>query len=234
MCFSPPVLNDLINDNHGKKDLEIKVTKKVMPSKTDKRFFSEEKKDSPRKPILNKNDGSLNDLNEKDKAANLKNQKICTSIDGVVKRSQLYLERSKTQLNGNSGVHDHQGQACESLDCPSKYLIMCLNEIENALRHDGCSIIAEDKPFFVSTWGIEFWKCYSAGKDALEISGTSSTVEKIAWIVCSAADTISRKDEEGLSYASPFLLFLVPSQEKAMKVCAIFCVFHSGVWDNSV
>ncbi|KAM4071985.1 hypothetical protein ACJW30_11G100500 [Castanea mollissima] len=60
-----------------------------------------------------------------------------------------------------------------------------------------------------------------AGKDILETSGACSSIEQIAWIVSVAADTIARKEKEGQSFASPFLLFLVPSQEKAAKVRSI-------------
>ncbi|XP_024030395.1 uncharacterized protein LOC21399841 isoform X1 [Morus notabilis] len=214
MCFSVPTPDDPFNDRHGKKDLETKVTRKVRPYKKDEKAFSKEKKVPPCKPTLGKIDASVNDIDDKAKVASLKNEKISLkSINDVVLRT-------KTQFNGNEGVRDHQEQDFENSECPSKYLIMCLNEIENALRHDDTHTAEEDKPLFVSTWGIEFWKCYSAGKDILETS-VSSTVEQISWIVCSAADTISRKEEEGLSYSSPFLLFLVPSQEKAVKVRSV-------------
>lgn len=221
MCFSLPTPDDPFNDRHGKKDPETRVVKKNQPYKKDKKTFTKEKKASPREPTLGRNDNAgINDLEkEKTKDAIFRTKRISSkSIDDMVQRSQLDLGRTKTQLNGNGSVYDHQGREyCENSDCPSKYLIMCLNEIENALRHDGTHSTEEDKPLFVSAWGIEFWKHYSAEKDMLETSGTS-TLEQISWIVCSAADTISRKDEEGLSYSSPFLLFLVPSQEKAMKV----------------
>ncbi|XP_050938783.1 pre-mRNA-processing ATP-dependent RNA helicase prp5 isoform X2 [Cucumis melo] len=42
--------------------------------------------------------------------------------------------------------------------------------------------------------------------------------EKIAWVVSSAADSIARKDKEGSSFSSPYLLFLVPNQEKATQI----------------
>jgi len=124
----------------------------------------------------------------------------------------------KVQVIGKKGEHGQYGWACENLNHPSKFLIMCLNSIENALRHDGTYISEEDKPLFVNEWGVEFWKYYSTGKDILETSGASSTVEQIAWMFSTAADTIARKEKEGLTFASPFLLFLVPSQEKAAKV----------------
>lgn len=61
-------------------------------------------------------------------------------------------------------------------------------------------------------------KCYSSGKDILDTSGLSSTDEKIAWVVSSAADSIARKEKEGLTLSSPYLLFLVSTQEKATQV----------------
>ena len=90
--------------------------------------------------------------------------------------------------------------------------------------------IAKDKPLFVNTWGLEFWKCYSARKDILETSGSSSDVEKIAWIASTAADVISRREKEGLLFTGPFLLFLVPSKKKALKVCMILSILFSVIW----
>lgn len=222
MCFSLPTPDDPFNDRQGKKDLETKVTKKVTPIQMDELVFVKGKKSSICKQAR-KTDAKVDDLDQKvDKVASLKNEKTSLeSTNNGWQASQLDPRRTKTQLNGNGGVHVKRRLACENLDCPSKYLIMCLNEIESALCNDGTYIPEEDKPLFASTWGIEFWKCYSAGKDILETSGSSSSIEKIAWIVCSAADSISRKDEEVVSCTSPFLLFLVPSKEKASKVCVI-------------
>lgn len=108
---------------------------------------------------------------------------------------------------------------CESnMGCPSKNLIMCLNIIQNALQQDEASPTVGDRPLFANEWGIEFWNCYSNGKDVFETNGDDSTIEKIAWMTSTAADTISMKEKEGLSFNGPFLLYLVPSQEKANKV----------------
>ena len=203
MCFSLPTLEDPYNDRNGKKDFE-KVSKRVMLPHNDEAQFLREKC----KEIMRKNDKAKN--------PGLKNMKV-TSLKNEQKKSLPFtavgsMKRRKTQLSGKRD---------EDSDCPSKYLIRCLNEIENSLRCDGTYCNEEDKPLFVSTWGVEFWKCYAAGKDILETSGTSSTIEQIAWIVSSAADSISRKNEEGPSATSPYLLFLVASQEKAAKVCII-------------
>ncbi|KAK9911840.1 hypothetical protein M0R45_035727 [Rubus argutus] len=213
MCFSLPTLDDPFNDRNGRKDFETKVTKKVMLPHRDESEFLKEKC----REIIRKNEKAKNPGLKNLKVTSLKNEqkKSLASVSSAVQRSRIDSVRTKTQLSGN------QEQACENSDCPSKYLIRCLNEIENSLRCDGTYNNEEDKPLFVSTWGVEFWKCYSAGKDILETSGASSTIEQIAWIVSSAADSISRKDEEGPSATSPFLLFLVASQEKATKVRSV-------------
>lgn len=115
----------------------------------------------------------------------------------------------------------------KKMDGPPKFLMLNLNEIESSFRKDSTYSEQHDKSLFTSTWGIEFWKCFSSGKDILETSGMSSTVEQIAWIVSSAADAIARreKDEEEEEEEeeeevgnSPFLLYLVPSQSKASQV----------------
>ncbi|KAJ9684756.1 hypothetical protein PVL29_016968 [Vitis rotundifolia] len=88
-------------------------------------------------------------------------------------------------------------------------------------RHDVIFNFKKDKPLFVNEWGVEFWKCYSSSIDILETSGACSTLEQIAWMISTAADTIARNEKEGLFLTSPFLLFLVPSQEKVAKVYAV-------------
>ncbi|PPD70824.1 hypothetical protein GOBAR_DD32296 [Gossypium barbadense] len=55
-------------------------------------------------------------------------------------------------------------------------------------------------------------------QDILETSGSSSDFEQIAWIASTAADVISRREKEGHLFTGPFLLFIVPSKEKALKV----------------
>ncbi|OVA04634.1 DNA/RNA helicase [Macleaya cordata] len=114
-----------------------------------------------------------------------------------------------------------QGGLYGNTDSPSKFLIMCLNAIQKAFLDDGTFDGDMDKPFLVNTWGIKFWKCCSAGLDILETTGSCSTIEQIAWMISTAADIFGRKEKEGLSIATPFLLFLVPSQEKAIKVRSV-------------
>lgn len=117
---------------------------------------------------------------------------------------------------------DVQKPIGEKMDGPLKFLISCLNEIESSFRSDGTYTDDQhDKSLFTSTWGIEFWKRFSSGKDILETSGTSSTIEQIAWIVSTATDAIARREKEEPEDSfsnSPFLLFLVPSQSRASKV----------------
>ncbi|OMO97989.1 hypothetical protein CCACVL1_04381, partial [Corchorus capsularis] len=179
-------------------------------------------------------DDPFNDRLEKKDIGRKESKKIVSSkldkkISGqrkdAVPRKASVLQHNMEPKPANSGrtkiqpdVHSHQEQACESSGCPSKYLILCLKGIEEALCHDGAYNCEEEKPLFVNTWGVEFWKCYSVGKDIVETSGSSSNVAQIAWIASTAADAIARREKEGLLFSGPFLLFLVPSKEKALKV----------------
>ncbi|KAL3649665.1 hypothetical protein CASFOL_006068 [Castilleja foliolosa] len=99
--------------------------------------------------------------------------------------------------------------------CPSKFLIMCLNTIQDALQQNGADW---DRPLFANDWGLEFWNCYVNGNDVLDNNGADSTIEKIAWVTSTAADTISMKEKEGRSFDGPFLLYLVQSQDRSYKV----------------
>lgn len=144
-------------------------------------------------------------------AENLENGKL--KMVNVGKPTCRIIKRDAS--NNSWKEHD-----CESnMGCPSKNLIMCLNTIQNALQQDEASPTVGDRPFFANEWGIEFWNSYTNGKDVFETNGDDSTIEKIAWMTSTAADIISMKEKEGLSFNGPFLLYLIPSQEKANKVC---------------
>ncbi|KAJ4882006.1 P-loop containing nucleoside triphosphate hydrolases superfamily protein [Raphanus sativus] len=100
---------------------------------------------------------------------------------------------------------------------PRKLVMLCLTEIESSFHN-------LEKPLFTSTWGNEFWKSFHSGKDVVETSVTSSSLEQIAWIVSTATDAISMREkyEESLPLSSSlFLLYLVPSQSKASQVRSV-------------
>lgn len=221
MCFSLPTLEDPFNERCGTVDLKKKETKKLVASKVDHGVAISGNSVASRKRT--RGNHAIADHQEKEmvKVKNLGNARTLSlaSVDNVGQKNVVKLGKTKIQLIGETGAACAQhGQAFEYSGCPSKFLILCLNSIQTALEQDGFFNTEEDKPLFVDTWGIEFWKSYSVGKDILETSGACSTIEQIAWMASTAADTIVRKEKEGLLLTSPFLLFLVPSQEKAIKV----------------
>ncbi|PSS04967.1 ATP-dependent RNA helicase [Actinidia chinensis var. chinensis] len=219
MCFSLPTPEDPFNDKHEKMDIKGKVTKKLVPSKADRRVAINGNGVAPKKgaPVINHQEQIMA------KVKNLGNGQTIslTSIDNTGQKNIVKPVKEKIQLIGERAAYAQQRQAFEHSGCPSKFLILCLNSIHNALRHDGFFSTEEDKPLFVDKWGVAFWKCYSVGKDILETGGACSTTEQIAWIASTAADSIARKEKEGLSLTGPFLLFIVPSQEKASKVRSV-------------
>ncbi|GFZ06037.1 P-loop containing nucleoside triphosphate hydrolases superfamily protein [Actinidia rufa] len=219
MCFSLPTPEDPFNDKHEKMDIKGKVTKKLVSSKADRRVAINGNGVAPRKgaPVINHQEPIMA------KVKNLGNGQTISlmSIDNAGQKNIVKPVKEKIQLIGERAAYAQQRQAFEHSGCPSKFLILCLNSIQNALRHDGFFSTEEDKPLFVDKWGVAFWKCYSVGKDILETGGACSTTEQIAWIASTAADSIARKEKEGLSLTGPFLLFIVPSQEKASKVRSV-------------
>ncbi|KAK2967968.1 hypothetical protein RJ640_019448 [Escallonia rubra] len=218
MCYSLPTIEDPFNDRQGILDLKRKELKKHAPSKTDRKMSTNRNTIEPKNGTLDATHANLGCHERKlARFENLENKHTAslTPIGNKGLENATKLGEAMVQLIGKNAQEKH---LFEIQGCPSKYLISCLNSIENALRHDGALITDDDKPLFVNTWGVEFWKCYSIGKDVVNTSGACSTTEQIAWIVSTAADTIARKEKEGLSLTNPFLLFLVPSQEKATKV----------------
>ncbi|GAA0164381.1 RNA helicase [Lithospermum erythrorhizon] len=162
------------------------------------------------------------------KREKMKNKNSVKSLKQVEQMTMAGLGTGKTR-NGTD-IKSH-------LYCPSKFLIACLDRVQKALQQDG-TLKAEEKPFFVHPWGIDFWKAYSIGEDVIETSCAEARVEEIAWIAATCTDTIAREEKEGQSFAGPFLVFIVPSQERASEVrqickslkdCGIRTVsLHSG------
>lgn len=198
MCFSLPTLEDPFNDKAMIIDSKKKdKTKKIWPSKgvDDLQEKGSDASHNKRKANV---DHRSNGKNQEQKRAR------------VEKESTLSDKKSSKKLSG----HISEGEGC-----PSKFLISCLKTIQDTLHHN--EAFEPGKPLFFDSWGFEFWRCYSNGRNVLETSGGCSTMEQIAWIASTAVDTITRKEKEGVSFTSPFLLFLVPSQEKATKVRAV-------------
>ncbi|KAJ7974955.1 ATP-dependent RNA helicase [Quillaja saponaria] len=219
MCFSLPTPDDPFNDRHGKKDFKEKDNGKIKHFKENKRVVVNGKSIESRKGDIGTNNVQSNHSVQSNEVIDLKDGRK----KSVTAKSILDPESANSQvIKKGSGSHPfQQGQHFENSDCPSKFLILCLNSIENALRHDGVFCGGADTSLFVNTWGVEFWKCYSIRKNVLDTTGNCSSIEKIAWMVSCAADTIARKEKEGLSFPSPFLLFLVTSQEKTAKVRSV-------------
>lgn len=198
MCFSLPTLEDPFNDKYVNPDLKkndkTKYNKKDRPSKGDNNL-TENGSDAPR------NKRKANDKPELD-GKNQVHKKARVEIGSPLSDKDI-----TKKLNGSK----NEG-------CPSKFLISCLKTIQEMMHHN--EAFEPGKPLFFDTWGFEFWRCYSNGMHVLETSG-GATMEQIAWIASSAVDTITRKEKEGVSFTSPYLLFLVPTQEKAAEVRSV-------------
>ncbi|XP_014510903.1 pre-mRNA-processing ATP-dependent RNA helicase prp5 [Vigna radiata var. radiata] len=212
MCFSLPTPEDPFNDRGGKEEFQTKGPKKNTHLKS--------------KPIdemvrLNEKsgDGKKGAVHGRNIALELQRKKEFVKANNDLGQKRIInSERKKFKVTEMAHHPSTQRHDCDISEFPSKFVFWCLSSIENALRHGDAYTDGEGNSFFLNPWGLEFLKCYSTGKDLMETSGTSATTEQIAWTVSSAADTFSRKEREGLSFAGPFLLFLVPSQEKAVQV----------------
>lgn len=145
MCFSLPTPDDPYNDRHGKKDLNKDT--KAAPSKGSKREFPKEKSTSAP-------NGTLRDVGREKVLSSKEGSGDILTSGHLAKRSKTGPERTKVYANVKGGVQGFQEEDSESSISPSKFLILCLNAIENALYHD--SIKRINKPLFADTWGIEF------------------------------------------------------------------------------
>ncbi|KAI3793511.1 hypothetical protein L1987_36130 [Smallanthus sonchifolius] len=199
MCFSLPTLEDPFNDKQinldFKKDKTTK-TKKVWPSK-EVSNLTENGSDASRNKRKVNGDHQSNRKNQEHKRARVEKESTQSDKENT--------EKVTVNVSKDEG-------------CPSKFLISCLKTIQDTMHHR--EAFERGKPLFFDSWGFEFWRCYSSGKHVLETSA-HATMEQIAWIGSSAVDTITKKEKEGVSFTSPYLLFIVPSQEKATQVRAV-------------
>lgn len=211
MCFSLPTPDDPFNDRNGKEEFKTRAPKRKTHSPKDE-TVPLNGKSAPGKngPVSGNISQKLNHFNRENKSD--------TANNNLGRKSIVNSEKKNVEVTEMADLCDSQQHDSEILEFPSKFVFWCLSSIENALRHGDAYTDGEGNSFFLNSWGLEFSKCYSTGKDLMETSGTSATTEQIAWMVSGAADTYVRKEKKGLSVANPFLLFLVPSQEKAAQV----------------
>ncbi|KAL3033824.1 hypothetical protein AAZX31_02G157400 [Glycine max] len=213
MCFSLPTLDDPFNDRGGKEETKTKGPKKKSHSKPkDKMDHLNGKSADGKKGAVGgrKIARELNDLQRENESV--------TASNNLTHKCIINSERKNIDMTEMAHLCGTKQRDCDISEFPSKFIFWCLSSIENALRHGDAYTDGEGNSFFLNPWGLEFLKCYSTGKDLIETSGTSATAEQIAWMVSGAADTFVRKEKEGLSFPGPFLLFLVPSQEKSTQV----------------
>nr|GMD50641.1 ATP-dependent RNA helicase DBP3 [Ipomoea batatas] len=204
--FTLPMPEGAFDDRQGKSD-PMNREKKSMRSKKDKLLIH------PRNLGLNNGPADFTRREQNAILVNFKNEQMASQ--NAIKLENAALLSAENSLSDDAC----EGDVYENYQgCPSKFLLMCLNMIQNDLEHDEAMINERGTPFFALPWGFEFWKHYSNGKNILDTSHAHSTVEQIAWIASTASDTITRREEEGFSTTNPFLLYLVPSQHEAIKV----------------
>ncbi|KAI3834414.1 hypothetical protein MKX03_032525 [Papaver bracteatum] len=150
--------------------------------------------------------------------------------EGIKKKEP---KAKKKKLKAKKLLSDMKSENVEDkqkVKASPKTVLECLNAIQEAFVKDGTISGNKAKPVMVNTWGMKFWKSCSEGSDVLETSGGSSTVEQIAWIVSTAGAMFTKKVKGN---ANPFLLFLVPSKEKAIKVRSV-CKHLKGLGVQTV
>ncbi|AES60513.1 putative RNA helicase [Medicago truncatula] len=164
------------------------------------------------KPEFKKKDPKKKTSSQKEKTTPVKGKSVPGEKGTAVGRNGA---NNKSEMVEVCCGEQHDNEVS---DFPSKFVFWCLSAIENALRHDDAYTDGEGNSFFLNPWGLEFSKHFSTGKDLIDTGGTFATTEQIAWMVSAAADIFVRKEKQGLSLDTPFLLFLVPSEKKAGQV----------------
>ncbi|KAG9459093.1 hypothetical protein H6P81_003601 [Aristolochia fimbriata] len=205
MCFSLPTPEDPFNDRRERKLADAKKSLKHSTGKDSKL-----KKKIAQEDIEKVVKRSLKKL----KNASEENDNG-TSLTSLSKNNSTALQDPSITKPGT--CKGKQGPL-RNTDNLSKFLVLCLNAIQDAWIKEGSFDADKDRHLLANPWGIDLWKYCSDGSDILETSGHNPTREQMAWVVSSAADIVTRKEKEGQYVATPFLLILVSSQEEAIEV----------------
>ncbi|KAL8518142.1 hypothetical protein ACS0TY_009482 [Phlomoides rotata] len=212
MCFSLPTPEDPFNELQGKVEY---IKKRKKNSKENKKLMVQK---TPRIETGSLENDDADDFHEGkvSKFKILENGKFA-SVSFLGPEIASNLGKPTRHIIKSDGSKDSWKELGleKNIECPSKFLVTCMNSIQNVVQNGSSE---GDKPLFANAWGLEFFNCYCTGKDVLETNGADSKLEQIAWIASTAADAVSMKEKEGMSYTGPFLLYLVPSQDKASKV----------------
>ncbi|KAK7279004.1 hypothetical protein RJT34_24045 [Clitoria ternatea] len=215
MCYSLPTPEDPFNDRCGKEELKTTSAKKKTPSKQKGETgpLGAKSVSGKKGAVGGSTSQKLNDIERE--------SEVVTANNSVGQKYSIKSERKKFEVTEMADLCHVQQHDCDISEFPTAFVFWCLTKIENSLRQGDAYTDGEGNSFFLNPWGLEFSKCFSTGRDIIETCGTSATTEQIAWMVSGAADTFVRKEKQGLSFTGPFLLILVPSQEKAAQVRAV-------------
>ncbi|XP_020527369.1 DEAD-box ATP-dependent RNA helicase 20 isoform X1 [Amborella trichopoda] len=206
MCFTLPTPDDPFNDKNDKKARNKPDPKSLTSNKVDGGLSQAKKvKTSESHELKN---SIKKDLEENHKKSFFLAKKGRTDLLGPEKRKS-------TAGDGVGGVNPNLG--IPSVGSVPNSLFLCLNAIQSAWIQADSLPESLKTSLFSNKWGIEFWKAFSDGFDILGVTEASLNREHVAWIVSTAA-VIFATTEKGLSSSSPFLIYLVPSQDIATKV----------------
>ncbi|KAH0449552.1 hypothetical protein IEQ34_020244 [Dendrobium chrysotoxum] len=188
MCFSLPTADDPYNERHEKKSMG--------------------KNRKSKKQKFNRKDNGQGDSN-----STLDNDKKLQEKAGCSPDTEKTLMKNpveKTECDGENGGFEN--------GCVSKFLMLCLKAVEDAWVQEGTLNKDMVGALLSSSWGAEFCGICSSGSSVVETSGSPAAGDQVAWLVSTAADIVARKEKQGIIVASPFLLFIVPSQDRAIEV----------------
>ncbi|CAN6438660.1 unnamed protein product [Victoria cruziana] len=218
MCFSAPTLEDPFNEKRNVKTDRRRKRRKVAHETNDLDPLLSTHKKLPSNCRFGRM--ANEDLEERRamSSKNIQNKSPLTAARMTEGQSitddQDESRRKMVIVNGGAAT---QGGLHRNSDGLPKFLILCLNAIQNSWAHDTL-----ERSLFSNSWGSDFWKACSDGLDILAIGESCSSKEQIAWLASTFADIVTAREKEGVSIDGQFLLFLVPSKERAVEVRLLF------------
>lgn len=124
-------------------------------------------------------------------------------------------------------VEDEEPKSSNSTLEDAKFITLCLNTFKNSspIDNDKDSDSMKDLLASASSWGIKLWKqCCSRENVVINYDKEEDCLihEHLVWMLSIAFNIFAKNEKEGkvatAAAASPFLLFIVPTQQMATQV----------------
>eukprot|EP01018_Ginkgo_biloba_P015614 Gb_00735 [translate_table: standard] len=215
MCYSLPTPENPFNDQNNYKSHKKQRNKKQEPSEAGVKIELHKKKRNAVPQKRSFVEEEVNPLLKTIPSADKVWKPTADIKDSKQKEDKLTV--SVVSSPGLCRITEHLNNLRGNVT-PGMVFKLTLDAIKQTGFEGGLEKAGHDKMITDNKWGMEFWEACSKGSNVLGIFRASFGLEETAWIVSAAASHVAEKRMRDSLISNPVVLFVVASQEQAVKV----------------